>query len=441
MSKALDRISQLPFTRRIEGVELPQRFHQPTFSIYNGRTDPVEHVSQFNQRMAIHSREEALMCKVFSSSLGPMAMRWFDGLKPNFINSFKQLTQAFGSRFITSSRVPRPLDSLLSLSMREGETLKAYSDRVEEDQQMRKGKVKVVPQERRDFRLDRFNNSNRLRRDYAEQSGSTRAQVVHAVFQELLHKILEKVKCEPFFQWPSRMAGDPSKRNQNLYYVYHQEPGHLTDDCRNLKNHLDRLVREGKLRHLLHHPVGWQEQSNIETRQSALRPPIGTINVILAAPGRTGSNPLRVMSVGRLPSEADDRESKRARASSTPLIEFSDEDKLGTLQPHDDALVVTLRIGGYDVKRVLVDQGSALEVMYPDLYKGLNLKPKDLSAYDSPLVSFEGKTVTPKGMIRLPVQIDSDVVEVTSLWWIRTSLWWMRTPFTQLSWPDHGFMH
>ena len=58
-----------------------------------------------------------------------MAMRWFDGIKPNSINSFKQLTEAFGSHFITSNRVPRPLDSLLSLSMREGEMLKAYSDR------------------------------------------------------------------------------------------------------------------------------------------------------------------------------------------------------------------------------------------------------------------------------------------------------------------------
>ena len=89
MSKALDRISQSPFTRRIEGVELPRRFHQPTFIIYNGRTDPVEHVSQFNQRMAVHSRDEALMCKVFPSSLGPMVMRWFDSLKSNSINSFK----------------------------------------------------------------------------------------------------------------------------------------------------------------------------------------------------------------------------------------------------------------------------------------------------------------------------------------------------------------
>ena len=79
------------------------------------------------------------------------------------------------------------------------------------------------------------------------------------------------------------------------------------------------------------------------------------INVILAVPGRTGSQPFKVMSVGQLHAETDDQESKRARGMATPLIGFSDEDKLGTLQPHDNALVVTLRIGGYNVKRVLVD--------------------------------------------------------------------------------------
>ena len=85
---------------------------------------------------------------------------------------------------------------------------------------------------------------------------------------------------------------------------------------------------------------------------------------------------------------------------------------VGTIQPHEDALVVTLRIGGYDVKRVMVDQGSAVDVMYPDLYKGLGLKSEDLTAYNSPLVSFEGRLVTPKGLIRLPVQTGTDVVEV-----------------------------
>ena len=156
--------------------------------------------------MAVHSKNEALMCKVFLSSLGPVAMRWFDGLKAGSISSFKELTQTFGSCFITCSRAPRPLASLLSLSMRKGETLKTYLDRylemfneiegdfkdvaistfklgllaghglrksltgkpvtsihqlmdrinkykrVEEDQLQDKGKGKVIPQERRDFK-------------------------------------------------------------------------------------------------------------------------------------------------------------------------------------------------------------------------------------------------------------------------------------------------
>ena len=49
-------------------------------------------------------------------------------------------------------------------------------------------------------------------------------------------------------------------------------------------------------------------------------------------------------------------------------LSFSEEDKQGTLQPHDDALVVTVRIEGYDVRRILVYQGSGVEIMYPDLY-------------------------------------------------------------------------
>ena len=92
-------------------------------------------------------------------------------------------------------------------------------------------------------------------------------------------------------------------------------------------------------------------------------------------------------------------------------IEFF-EDKIGIIQPHNDVLVVTLRIGSYDVKKVLVDQGSGVEIMYLNLYKGLNLKFEDLTNYDSPLVSFDGKIVIPRGQIRLLMQAGSEVVEV-----------------------------
>ena len=86
-------------------------------------------MSHFNHRMVMHSKNEALMCKVFPSNLGHVAMRWFNGLGAGSIGSFKKLTQAFGSHFIMCSIVPWPLDSLFSMSMREGETLKTYSNR------------------------------------------------------------------------------------------------------------------------------------------------------------------------------------------------------------------------------------------------------------------------------------------------------------------------
>ena len=74
MNRALNQISRSPFTRKIEGRKLPRWFTQATFTMYNGRTDPVEHVSHFNQRMVVHSENKTLMCKVFPSSLGPVAI-------------------------------------------------------------------------------------------------------------------------------------------------------------------------------------------------------------------------------------------------------------------------------------------------------------------------------------------------------------------------------
>ena len=119
---------------------------------------------------------------------------------------------------------------------------------------------------------------------------------------------------------------------------------------------MDQLVREGKLKQLLHHSsgLGGQTTSRPE-RETPSRPPLGTINVIFAAPGKTGSSPSRVMSIARLSSEGINQELKRAKVERPLIMGFSDKDKIGTIQPHDDALVITLRIWGYDVKRVMVD--------------------------------------------------------------------------------------
>ena len=186
------------------------------------------------------------------------------------------------------------------------------------------------------------------------------------------------------------------KHNQSLHYQYYQERGHTTEDCRILWNHLEQLVRKWRLKQFLHQCNGQRGQLRLgPQRDVSSRALLGTNNVILATLGRIDSYPSRVMSLARPLVKDSNSEPKRARVEIRSALCFSDEDKVGTIQPHDDALVVTLRFGGYDVKKVLVDQCSGVEIMYPDLYKWLNLKPEDLTGYDSPLLGFDGKVVIP----------------------------------------------
>ena len=79
--------------------------------------------------MPLHAHNDALMCKVFSSSLGPTALRWFNGLRKGFIHSFAELIQEFDAQFVTCSRVPQPVDALLSIKMRDDKTLRSYASR------------------------------------------------------------------------------------------------------------------------------------------------------------------------------------------------------------------------------------------------------------------------------------------------------------------------
>ena len=102
----------------------------------------------------------------------------------------------------------------------------------------------------------------------------------------------------------------------------------------------------------MYQPNGQGDQARLGAQGNAsLRSPLGTINVIFATPGRTGSHPSRVMFVTWLPVKDPDFDLKKARVEIRPALSFLDDDKIRTIQPNDDALVVTLKIGGYDVKR------------------------------------------------------------------------------------------
>ena len=156
------------------------------------------------------------------------------------------------------------------------------------------------------------------------------------------------------------MGEDPTRRNQSLYCTYHREKGHTTKQCQVLKDHLEQLVKAGHLKEFL---VS-QERVNMgqslgSQANNMLPPPLGIIEVVHAVFKGVSMSHWKGMLNVVTPLKVDtiSRPEKRPRKTSVPIM-FNEEDLKGTSQPHDDTLVVTSRIGGFLVKRVLVDQGS-----------------------------------------------------------------------------------
>ena len=86
---------------------------------------------------------------------------------------------------------------------------------------------------------------------------------------------------------------------------------------------------------------------------------------------------------------------------------FSEEDVRGVKQPHDDPLVIMLTIEGFNTRRILVDNGSSMNISYLSTFQQLKLDPGRLRPFESPIVSFSGDRVYPKGIVTLTVTVGS----------------------------------
>ena len=236
---------------------------------------------------------------------------------------------------------------------------------------------------------------------------------VYTVFNVPIYQILAAIKNEPFFLWLAPLGGDPSKRDPNKFCFYHREKGHMTERCYSLKQHLEELVKAGHLRRY----IGGDQRQRYQEGPTAVHNPKPAAQVI------------EMIHTSRPKGESFDRlrsDLKKAQhlrevfqvaegsvVSKKPRIDFpnneqlifSDEDLRDVQTPHDDPLVVKLRIGDSNVKRVLIEQGSCSEIMYPDLFHRLGLKQTDLQPYDAPLIGFSGESIRLMGQITMTVQM------------------------------------
>ena len=120
---------------------------------------------------------------------------------------------------------------------------------------------------------------------------------VNVAFKEPVHKIVDRIKNEPFFRWSSKMGGDPSRQNQNLYCTYHRDKGHTTEQCQVLKDHLGQLVKAGHLKEFMLELGNRGLGLGAQQRGNPVPPPLGIIEVIHAVPGSKNVVRTRVFTV------------------------------------------------------------------------------------------------------------------------------------------------
>ena len=128
--KALNHVAASPLAKWIQRADPPARIKHNPFVLYETTDDPVTHIQHYQQAMFMHARDDALMCKMFPSSLGKVALSWYHHkLAPNSILSWKQLSEEFTARFLTSRAAPKTFDILTAMGQRDGESLREYSKR------------------------------------------------------------------------------------------------------------------------------------------------------------------------------------------------------------------------------------------------------------------------------------------------------------------------
>ena len=203
---------------------------------------------------------------------------------------------------------------------------------------------------------------------------------VYTVVNEPIYRIMSEIKNESFFIWPAPLGEDPSRRDPNKYCSYHREKGHMTKRCYTLKQHLEELAKTG---HLHRYISDGQRQHYHEGPTAAhnTKPAARIIETIhTSRPNGLSYDRLRFDLKKAQHLREVFQVSKGSVMSKKPRIDFprseqqiffSNEDLRDVDTPHDDPLVIKLRIGDSDVKRVLIDQGSCSEIMYPDLFHEL----------------------------------------------------------------------
>ena len=212
-----------------------------------------------------------------------------------------------------------------------------------------------------------------------------------------------QIKDDPSLKWLEKMKGDPNKRNKNKYCHFHRDHGHDTDECFDLKQQIENLIRQRKLRHF----VG-RDHKNEKLKakmEESSRPLLEEIRVIIGGTSAGQTSKSKKMYFKVVQNVQLSGRSPKTRGIDEPTICFTDEEAERIHHPHDDAIVITILIADYTTRRVLVDNGSSADILYYPAFQQMRLGRDLLRPACLPLIGFGGIKVQPIGRVSVRVSV------------------------------------
>ena len=170
-----------------------------------------------------------------------------------------------------------------------------------------------------------------------------------------------QIKDDPSLNWPEKMKGDPNKHNKNKYCCFHRDHRYDMDECYDLKQQIENLIRQGKLRHFVGRD---HKDKKLKGKVEESSRPLEEIRVIIGGTSTGQSSKSRKTYLKVVQNVRLSGRSPRTSGVDEPAITFIDEDAGRIHHSHYDAIVITLFIADYTTRRVLVDNGSSADILY-----------------------------------------------------------------------------
>lgn len=436
--------------------------------------DPVEHIQHFQASMSLWGYSDELLCRTFPTTLTGKALTWFSQLQSGSIANFEALSDAFfeqykinlGSKkgsshlFLLRKETSEDLLSFTkrfrqevsevgtvdaglvieayknalpcdefgiynSLTVQPVGTLRELYDRADRYGRAEKekraklsratkgaetgGQIKSKPNPEGDLKRKTHNVSGGQTEKVDESRRPQRRERVK--FPDLnigLDELFEKIKDS--LPVPKLLPEiNKEKRDKNKYCAHHKDYGHTTRGCHTLATEVQKMIDEGKLQQYVKKNPPQVNMLDIrEIRVSHARIDSASRNAYEKAT-RLKLRQIQDWRVSNKVDYANLIDTETLEEGKTE-ISFSKADLVGVYQPHNDAIVILALIGMYKVRRVLIDTGSSISVIFSGAYSSMNLHEGQIESDESPIVGFSGESVMAIGRVRLPTTVGGKTV-------------------------------